>query len=450
MPFQPPEEQEALPESPPLTHRDLIGRVMASSGLSRSPRLRQLLDYLLAQSLEESTPPPTEEQIGVAVFGRAHGYDTSVDTIVRVEISKLRKKLEHYFLDEGRDEAIVLELPRRSYGLVFHPRETAPSGDAGQAEARSWWRSYPLWIAASALFALIPALIAAAAWWWPQSWSGAPGMHEAPATRYRDHFWSNVFEENKQTQLVTSDGMAMMLGDLLHRPVTLAEYIGSGYPANLIDANIADPAVRAVFTAEMSNHLTSMPDLRAATRISQIAASRGVQLNIMFARDFRYQPQNDGSLILLSHRKANPWVSLFDGRLNFRYEFHAPSDILQNAAILNLSPLPGEDSRYPVSWGSETYAVIAYQRKPVGRGAVLMITGADVGSVEAGCDLLSDETRLRSIYDQLGIQPKGELPGFEILLRAKLLRSSVLEYTLVAHRLMAEESPSANRVRSIR
>lgn len=450
MPSQLPDEQETLPGSPPGTHRDLIARVMASSGLSRSPRLRQLLDYLLTQSLDESTPPPTEEQIGVAVFGRPHGYDTSTDTIVRVEISKLRKKLEHYFLDEGRDEAMVLELPRRFYGLVFRPRETVPTGEGAPAEARSWWRSYPLWIAASALLTLIPALIATAAWWWPQSAPGAPDVQKAPAARYRDHFWSNVFEENKQTQLVTSDGMAMMLGDLLHRPVTVAEYIESGYPANLIDANIADPAIRAVFTAEMSNHLTSMPDLRAATRISQIAASRGVQLNIMFARDFRYQPQNDDNLILLSHRKANPWVSLFDERLNFRYEFSAPSDVQQNAAILNLSPLPGEDSLYPVNWGSETYAVIAYQRKPVGRGAVLMITGADVGSVGAGCDLLSDEARLRSVYGQLGIQPEGELPGFEILLRAKLLRSSVLEYTLVAHRLMAAKSPPSNHAPSNR
>lgn len=444
MPLQSPIEGGTPPPTPSETHHDLIGRVMSGSSLSRSPRLRQLLQFLFEKSLEESATPPTEEQIGVAVFGRRHGYDTSTDTIVRVEMSKLRKKLEHYFLDDGRGEQVILELPRRSYGLVFRAREVTAPGGAELPERRTWWKSLRFWMAISG----VAALAAIAVWMLALGAGTATPDAPADATRYRDHFWSNVFAKDRQTNLVTSDGMTMMLCDLLRRPVTVAEYIESGYPANLIDAEIRDPAIRAVFKAEMANHLTSMADLRAALRISQIASSRGAPVNLMIARDFRYQPQNDSNLILLSHRKANPWVSLFDSRLSFRYEFSAPSDLRQNAAILNLSPRPGEQARYPVNWGVETYAVIAYQKKPVGTGAVLMISGADVGSVEAGCDLLSDEARLRSAYDRLGIHPDGALPDFEILLRAKLLRASVLEYDVVAYRLLPSITASLHQRQS--
>ena len=413
-------------------HRSLVERVMTGSGLSRAPRLRQLLQYISEKSLENPASQPSEEQIGVEVFGRRRGYDTATDTIVRVEVSKLRKKLEHYFLSEGAAEPIVLELPKRSYGLLFHVREQAPVVVPEAVETQVWWRSRRVWFSAAAIL-FISILV-----WRVAARGGVANRDagQAAATPYRNHFWSHIFQSGRQTQLVTSDAMAMMLCDFLRRPLSVSEYIDGGYPTKLIDAEIRDPSIRATLKSEMSNYLTSMPDLRAATRISQAATAWGAQLNIIFARDFRYQPQSRDNLILLSHRKANPWASLFDRRLNFRYEFHSPSDLEQTAEILNLAPQAGEQARYRVEWGAQTYSVIAYQRKPVGEGAVLMIMGGDVGSVEAGCDLLSDEGRLRGVYERLNIRPTGPLPDFEILLRAKLLRASVLEYDLVAHRLL--------------
>jgi hypothetical protein len=175
-----------------------------------------------------------------------------------------------------------------------------------------------------------------------------------------------------------------------------------------------------------------MPDLRVSNRLSLLASSLGGRLNVVFARDFRYQPQTPDNLILLSHKKANPWVGLFEERMNFRYEFDAKE---QSAAIVNRHPKPGEEQRYPVQWGIETYAVIAFMRKPVGEGAVLLMQGADTTSVEAVCHLLTDENRIRGLYGRLGIAKAGPVAGFEALLRAKLLRGFVHEYEIVAHRI---------------
>src|ERR1051325_11260449 len=80
--------------------RALIERIKTSSELNRSPRLRQLFEYLCAQSLAAPGVALSEERIGIEVFGRPVGYDTAADTIVRVQVSQLRRKLEHYFLAE--------------------------------------------------------------------------------------------------------------------------------------------------------------------------------------------------------------------------------------------------------------------------------------------------------------------------------------------------------------
>src|SRR5712691_9324755 len=103
--------------------RALVERIKASSELNRSPRLRQLFEYLCAQSLAAPGLPVSEERIGIEVFGRPVGYDTGADTIVRVQVSQLRRKLDHYFLSEGLAEPVIVELPKRSYTPVFRLRE---------------------------------------------------------------------------------------------------------------------------------------------------------------------------------------------------------------------------------------------------------------------------------------------------------------------------------------
>ena len=108
-----------------VASRALFDRVKASQAFSRSPRLRQLLDYLCDQSMADPGLPLTEERIGVEVFGRSPGYDTGGDTIVRVQVSQLRKRLEHYFLSEGASET------RRLYFCVT--RFVRPRGIEGRA-----------------------------------------------------------------------------------------------------------------------------------------------------------------------------------------------------------------------------------------------------------------------------------------------------------------------------
>lgn len=413
--------------------RALLERVTAGSALSHSPRLRQLLEYLCEKSFRDPGAGPTEEQIGVEVFGRRAGYDTATDTIVRVQVSQLRKRLQQHFLSEGAAEPIVIDLPKRSYTPVFRVREPgpAPNEDSEPAVPQRRWKVVSLCLG-------VLLAVCAAGGGWLALENGRLRTRSAatakPAgTTFRDHFWSEMFRSGHQTQVVTSDGIAMILGDFLFRPLTVAEYVAGGYPAGLVKSHIREPAVRGVLNQITSNYLTNLPDLRAATRLSLIAAEMGGHLNIVYARDFRYQPQNHDNLIILSHRKANPWASLFEERLDFRYEFDAKN---YRASIVNLAPRPGEEARYPGEWGVQTYALIAHLRKPVGEGTVLLLQGTDIGSVEAGCDILSDETRIRSLYDRLKIRPTGKVPNFEVLLRGKLLHDSVRDYEIVAHRIL--------------
>ena len=394
----------------------------------RSPRLRQLFEYLYEKSVADPGLPLTEERIGVEVFGRSEGYDTGVDTIVRVQVSQLRKRLEHHFLSDGAHEPVIIEFPRRSYMPVFRLREM----DVPEAKSVEPTKTPFPWKTVSVCLA---ALLALSGWLLAEhSDLGRRALAGAGGTPFRDHFWRQLLRGERQTQLITSDANAMVICDFLGRTLTPAEYVGSGYPDGLIDLQIQDPATRRVLKNIASNFVTNMPDLRVANRLSLTAASVGGRLNTMFARDFRYQPQTPDNLILLSHRKANPWVALFEEKMNFKYEFDSKQN---SAALVNRAPKPGEEPRYPVQWGVQTYALIAYMRKPVGEGMVLLLEGADTMGPEADCHLLTDEARIKSLYDRLGITTSERVPDFEVLLRAKLLRGFVREYEIVAHRILS-------------
>jgi len=116
------EVEKPLVESLNDPRRALVNRITASESFAKSPRLRELLVYLAQCALREPHSPLTEQQVGVAVFNRPSGYDTSSDTVVRVQASEVRKRLKYYFLSEGRNEPLVMELPRGSYLPIFNPR----------------------------------------------------------------------------------------------------------------------------------------------------------------------------------------------------------------------------------------------------------------------------------------------------------------------------------------
>ncbi|ADV81051.1 hypothetical protein [Terriglobus saanensis] len=102
---------------------ELTHRIVASSHLSGSPKLCEFFLYVVDCCLREAPEDATEQQIGVNVFHRIPGYNSSDDSIVRSQARLLRLKLTAYFAREGEHEPLVVEIPKGHYLPVFHPSE---------------------------------------------------------------------------------------------------------------------------------------------------------------------------------------------------------------------------------------------------------------------------------------------------------------------------------------
>ncbi len=96
-----------------------LEKILASSGFVKSRRYSELLQYLVNKQMEGA--PVKEVSIAIDVFGKDASFDPSEDTIVRVSIGNLRKKLVHYYLTEGIGDTLRIEIPRGNYEVRFNP-----------------------------------------------------------------------------------------------------------------------------------------------------------------------------------------------------------------------------------------------------------------------------------------------------------------------------------------
>lgn len=107
------------------TERAELETVVAA--LERSPRLAKLLKFIGEKYLDGQAEELTEYNIATEVFGRARTSFDSTDSVARTEIYRLRKKLKEYYDAEGRDHAIQILIPFRTYAPEFIHRDLLTS-----------------------------------------------------------------------------------------------------------------------------------------------------------------------------------------------------------------------------------------------------------------------------------------------------------------------------------
>jgi TolB-like protein/cytochrome c-type biogenesis protein CcmH/NrfG len=99
--------------------RDQLERLLADSRFVRSERLSRLLRYTVEKTLAGDGEQLKEYAIALEVYGKPPSYDPAVDSLVRVEVTRLRNKLLEYYATNGRDDRVRIEVPKGTYVPVF-------------------------------------------------------------------------------------------------------------------------------------------------------------------------------------------------------------------------------------------------------------------------------------------------------------------------------------------
>src|ERR1700728_3689804 len=103
-----------------------LDRLLENSHFSHSRRFPSFLRFIVQEELEGRGDQLKERTLGVEVFGRDAGYDTTSDPIVRVTAAAIRKRIAQYYQEPETPDELRISLPPGSYVPHFEwPRATA-------------------------------------------------------------------------------------------------------------------------------------------------------------------------------------------------------------------------------------------------------------------------------------------------------------------------------------
>jgi len=99
-----------------------LKRVVSTPAFKSSRILSGFLEFVIEKTLAGKEDEIKEYSIGISVLSRNIDFNPQLDAIVRIHAGRLRRALKEYYYDAGKNDPIVIEIPKGSYIPVFQPK----------------------------------------------------------------------------------------------------------------------------------------------------------------------------------------------------------------------------------------------------------------------------------------------------------------------------------------
>lgn len=431
-------EWEIAKVPPDDERRVLVERIVTSRRFHRAPQLRDILVYVAARSMSQNPATLTEHEIGSTVLGRGQDFDPGHDNIVRAQMRHLRIKLEEYFENEGKDEALVLSIPKGHYVASFSRRppaqpKVAPAPPPTEAAPpRRRWAGVALVLIAVTLAILL-----------------LRGKLQEPAVSVPKGyaFYSDILGPHDgqlaQTSLVlgnpvvilyagapTPDGKAIGATESLPVPADWQERLRSA-------ANRADLAMPHHLLQVKTNDYTGLGDATGCFHLGQLMKILARPTTITQSRFLTWDSAMRRTLIILGSPHTNEWAHGNVPDHNFR---------IVKMGVVNQDPAPGESDLYRCVWDENGIAILDHGliwgwRTPSG-SRVLVLAGPSSAATGAMAGLFADAESFRPIHEKLRSgNPGGEFPAnWQALFKIEIRDNLPVRTTYVTHRVYPSDS----------
>jgi hypothetical protein len=473
-------DQSAMPPSEECQRQ--VRRILRSVAFRNAATLQQLLQFLTARALEGgSTDSLKEYIIGVEAFGRPQDFDPKTDTIVRVQIHRLRQKLREYYDSDGKRDPIVVGIPKGHYLPSFEIRigvidddgggvpenglddETVPAAsphlesagrDAGlgRTDRRelSWSRVLLGAILMIAIFLLGLWIGARKGKTGPETRGAA--SHEAsdgvdPAVRA---FWANFVGDDPTPVIAFPDAIFLLdnSNDLFRFRQGASDDRGALVDSHLARQFASNPSLVAQAGAlYYENGYTGAGELQGIAMLSSLFGQMGIRPVIKPSRDITPVDLRQHSVILFGSSFQNVAVAQLMTQGDF--SFRNPDSHLEQwrAEIVNARPEGQEDTTYHTERDPATralkadYGIVSIQSGVVPGRHIAMLGGLDTTGTEGAARFATSKSGVEEMEKALGSTLDAgtpeEMPQFQALVRVRLEKGyEVLGSSLVSvHRI---------------
>ncbi|WP_234682545.1 tetratricopeptide repeat protein [Bradyrhizobium monzae] len=95
--------------------RAQLEQIFSSQHFQANERRRGFLRFIVEETLSGRAQSLKGYTIALAVFGRDDSFDPQADPVVRLEARRLRRDLDSYYVDAGRNDPVRIVIPKGSY-----------------------------------------------------------------------------------------------------------------------------------------------------------------------------------------------------------------------------------------------------------------------------------------------------------------------------------------------
>ena len=376
-----------------------VNKILRSDGFSGSEVLRNLLSFLTTHSIERPGEVVKEYELAVAVLGKAEGFDPRLDSAVRVHASRLRSKLAEYYMSDGADDPLLIEVPKGSYHVVWRYRGgeaiRVPAAVKPAVSPRKWFAAG--FGAAAALGVVILAI------WMP--------VRTAKIAPVMEEFWQPFLKSPLAPLIVFSN----------HR------FVGSS-------ATGLRPFREGVDSPGDNNDTYSgTGTVMAVAELSNLFSLAGRPPRLKRAELLTWDEARDANVVYVGAPEANSRLGELAPLRHFRFKSSHEEPRFGVGGIVNVHPGAGEEAVYFGSGQPYTsdYAVIAMLPNLHPERKVLILAGTNTYGCQAAAEFLTRADQLGELYGKLGVRKGEKLPDFEALLKVSVSRGVPMKAELV-------------------
>jgi hypothetical protein len=370
-----------------------VDRILHSKPFRTSEVHRNLLQYLANKSLAGDADGLKEYTIGLDVFAKPESYDPRQESVVRMHVARLRQKLAEYYRLEGKEDPVLVDIPKGGFRVTFEPRdvpfkpavavitEKSPVPKSGRFE-----KALKAFLAASIVCALSLGLLL---WRWKGAASShvqqtaSVGLSDLPVELRQ--LWEPMLQTNRPLMvcLSSSEGPAQN---------------GTATASFLLGQFLSNRKDNVLLTR---SEWLSMPELLMDNVLVLGSGSDNKAIQTVWSTG-QYVWERDGIRILHPEGAEPPFI-----------------------------PDPSKSA------GSETYvsqALISHVPGLYQKGDVLYLAGHDISGMLAAVKSLTDPMLARQLVAKLRA-PDGHVPRFyQVVLQVRSMDSMPIDISYSFHR----------------
>ena len=315
--------------------------ICASTVFASSATLKNLLSYLFNNRNEQIN----EYKIAVEALSRKADFDPQIDATVRVQISRLRRRLKDFYLSEGHSSAIRFSIPLGTHQLALdripdvasHGEATAllpfPKHDLELHTREAEERQPRPWRLTLVLGVLVVALSILCGW---QYWQLK--AHTAPASTQLQPVWAEFSANGKPIQIVIPNPVFFSW----QREIDSVLMARDTKVNNFMQIDDSPELTRLrdrLGPPELSQYYTVSSDVLASLKLMHYLDANNVKIDIAISSDASAELFEGENVILVgTPGTLTPFKNQLD-RLYF--EFNP-----QGGLLTNRQPLGSEKREY--------------------------------------------------------------------------------------------------------